>query len=94
MTFIINITFNTIYFVKTKTSNTIELSTTSGGLAIAFTGAPGAAVVVRKLAYDPATQQSAIIKAFLADQAGKNKISAIILIVFDQFNLKKFNEAS
>jgi len=64
----LSLSFNTIYFVKTKTTNTIELSTTSGGLVIPFTGAPGAAVVVRKLAYDPATQQSAIIKAFLIDQ--------------------------
>ena len=64
----LDLSFNTIYFVKTKATDTIELSNTSGGLAIPFTGAPGAAVVVRKLAYDPATEQSAIIKAFLIDQ--------------------------
>jgi len=64
----LSLDFNTIYFVKTKTTNTIELSTTSGGPALSFTGAPGASVVVRKLAYNQATQQSEIIKAFLVDQ--------------------------
>lgn len=63
-----NLSFNTIYYVVGKTGNDIQLATTSGGLAINFSGAPGAAVTVRKLAYNPATEQSSIIKAFLIDQ--------------------------
>jgi hypothetical protein len=63
-----NLSFNTVYYVVNKTGNTIQLALTSGGLAIDFSGAPGAAVTVRKLSYSPATEQSSIIKAFLIDQ--------------------------
>jgi hypothetical protein len=64
-----NLSFNTIYYVVNKTGDAIKLASSSGGLAIDFSGAPGAAVTVRKLAYAPATQQSDIIKAFLIDQS-------------------------
>lgn len=62
------LSFNTQYFVVNKTGNVIQVALTSGGSAIDFTGAPGAAVTVRKIAYSPSTQQSEIIKAFLIDQ--------------------------
>lgn len=63
-----NLSFNTVYFVVGKSGDAIQLSLTSGGMAIDFSGAPGAAVTVRKIAYNPASQQSDIIKAFLVDQ--------------------------
>lgn len=63
-----NLSFNTVYFVVGKTGNAIQLATTSGGTFINFTGAPGTDVTVRKIAYNPATQQSDIVKAFLVDQ--------------------------
>jgi hypothetical protein len=64
-----NLSFNTTYYVVGKTGDDIQLATTLGGLAIDFSGAPGANVTVRKIAYDPATQQSEILKAFLVDQS-------------------------
>lgn len=64
-----NLSFNTVYFVVGKSGNAIQLSLTSGGVAIDFSGAPGASVTVRKIAYNPASQQSEIIKAFLIDQS-------------------------
>ena len=62
------LSFGTTYYVVGKTGNGIQLATTSGGTAIDFSGAPGANVTVRKIAYNPATQQSEIIKTFLTDQ--------------------------
>jgi len=64
----LNLSLNSVYYVVNKSGNVIQLATTSGGTAVTITGAPGAAVTVRKLAYDPVTDQSAIIKAFLIDQ--------------------------
>ncbi len=64
----LSLDFNTIYYVVSKVGDVIQLASTSGGLAINFSGAPGADVTVRKLAYDPATEQSAIAKDFLVDQ--------------------------
>jgi hypothetical protein len=64
----LSLDFNEIYYVVNKTGNVIQLASTFGGLAIDFSGAPGADVTVRKVAYDPATQQSSIVKAFLVDQ--------------------------
>ncbi len=64
-----NLSFNTVYYVVGKTGDSIQLATSSGGTFINFSGAPGADVTVRKLAYNPATEQSSIIKAFLIDQS-------------------------
>lgn len=64
----LNLTLNSIYYVVNKSGNAIQLATSSGGTFVQITGAPGAAVTVRKLAYNPATEQSAIVKAFLIDQ--------------------------
>ena len=72
-----NLSFNTVYFVVGKTGDAIQLATTSGGTFINFTGAPGADVTVRKIAYNPATQQSDIVKAFLVDQNVYTSGSAI-----------------
>lgn len=72
-----NLSFNTVYYVVNKSGNDIKLSLTSGGLAIDFSGAPGANVTVRKIAYDPASDQSAIVKAFLVDQNVYPSASAI-----------------
>lgn len=64
------ITFNTqVYYVVNKSGNDIQISLTSGGAAIDFTGSPTASVIVRKPAYDLTTQQSDVIKAFLIDQS-------------------------
>ena len=65
----LSLSLNTIYYVVNKTGDAIQVATTSGGSAVDFTGAPGAAVTVRKVAYDPSTAQSAIIKDFIVDQA-------------------------
>ncbi len=62
------LSFNTVYFVVGKVGDAIQLALTSGGVAINFSGAPGADVTVRKLAFNPATQKSDILKAFLVDQ--------------------------
>ena len=72
-----NLSFNTVYYVVNKSGNNIKLSLTSGGLAIDFSGAPGADVTVRKIAYNPASEQSAILKAFLVDQNVYSAASAI-----------------
>lgn len=64
----LNLSLNSVYYVVNKSGDVIQLATSSGGTAVVITGAPGAAVTVRKLAYDPATDQSAIVKAFLIDQ--------------------------
>lgn len=72
-----NLSFNTAYFVVGKVGDAIQLATSSGGTFINFTGAPGAAVTVRKIAYDPASEKSAIIKAFLVDQNIYASASAI-----------------
>jgi hypothetical protein len=64
----LSLSFNTVYYVVGKVGDVIQLATTSGGLAINFSGAPGADVVVRKIAYNPATEQSDIVKAFIEDQ--------------------------
>ena len=64
----LNLNLNSVYYVVNKTGDVIQLATSSGGPAVVITGAPGATVTVRKLAYDPATDQSAIVKAFLIDQ--------------------------
>lgn len=64
----LNLSLNSVYYVVNKAGDVIQLETTLGGGAVVITGAPGAAVTVRKLAYDPATDQSAIVKAFLIDQ--------------------------
>lgn len=62
------LSLNTTYFVVNKVGNIVQLANTSGGLAIDFSGAPGADVTVRKLTYNPSTEQSAIVKAFMVDQ--------------------------
>ena len=72
-----NLSFNTVYFVVGKVGDAIQLATSSGGAFINFTGAPGAAVTVRKIAYDPSSEESAIIKAFLVDQNIYTSASAI-----------------
>ena len=64
----LSLTLNSVYYVVNKTGDVIKLESTLGGGAVNFTGAPGAAVTVRKLAYNPATEQSSIVKAFLIDQ--------------------------
>lgn len=64
----LSLDFNTVYYVVNKTGEVIQLANTLGGLAIDFSGAPGADVTVRKIAYNPATQESDIVKAFLVDQ--------------------------
>jgi hypothetical protein len=64
----LNLDLNTIYYVVNKTGDVIQLATSSGGLPVAISGAPGAPVTVRKLAYDPSSDQSDILKAFLLDQ--------------------------
>jgi hypothetical protein len=64
----LDLSFGTVYFVVGKSGNGIQVALTSGGIALELVGAPGAAVTVRKIAYNPATEQSAIIKAFLIDQ--------------------------
>lgn len=64
-----SLSFGTIYYVVNKSGNAIQLSSSSGGAFINFTGVPGADVTVRKIAYNPASEQSSIIKAFLIDQA-------------------------
>lgn len=63
-----NLSFNTVYYVVGKSGNAIQLALSSGGSAIDFSGAPGAEVTVRKIEYNPTTEQSAILKAFLIDQ--------------------------
>jgi hypothetical protein len=63
-----NLNFNVVYYVVNKVGDVIQLASSSGGLAINFAGAPGADVTVRKIAYNPATEQSGIVKAFLTDQ--------------------------
>jgi hypothetical protein len=63
-----NLSFNVIYYVVNKVGDVIQLASSSGGSAIIFSGAPGADVTVRKIAYDPAAEQSSIVKAFLTDQ--------------------------
>ena len=68
LTGLTGLSLNTPYFVVGKSGNAIKLESTVGGGAINFTGTPSATITVRKLAYDPATQQSEIIKAFLVDQ--------------------------
>jgi len=65
----LNLSLNSVYYVVNKAGDVIQLETSFGGGAVTITGAPGAAVTVRKLAYDPATDQSAIVKAFLVDQS-------------------------
>lgn len=65
----LNLSLNSVYYVLNKSGDEFQLEETVGGGAVSITGAPGAAVTVRKLAYDPATDQSAIIKAFLIDQS-------------------------
>jgi hypothetical protein len=72
-----SLSFNTVYFVVNKTGDSIQLATSSGGTFINFSGAPGASVTVRKIAYNPASEQSAIIKAFLVDQNVYASASAI-----------------
>ena len=72
-----NLSFNTQYFVVNKTGNAIQVALTSSGSPIDFTGAPGADVIVRKIAYSPATQKSEIIKAFLIDQSEYASASVI-----------------
>lgn len=63
------VTFNTqVYYIVGKSGNDVQLSLTSGGSAIDFTGSPTAAVTLRKPAYDLSTEQSDVIKAFLIDQ--------------------------
>lgn len=62
------LSFGTIYYVRDKVGDVVKLAATSNGVAIDFTGAPTANVTVRKIAYNPATESSAIIKAFLIDQ--------------------------
>ena len=64
----LSLTLNSVYYVVNKTGNVIKLESSLGGGAVNFTGTPGAAVTVRKLAYNPATEQSSIVKAFLIDQ--------------------------
>lgn len=64
----LNLSLNSVYYVVNKSGDIIQLETSLGGGAVVITGAPGAAVTVRKLAYDPATDQSSIVKAFLIDQ--------------------------
>jgi hypothetical protein len=64
----LSLDFNTIYYVVGKSGDTIQVAASSGGSPIEFTGVPGAEVTVRKLAFDPATQQSDILEAFLIDQ--------------------------
>jgi sorbitol-specific phosphotransferase system component IIA len=64
----LSLDFNTVYYVVNKTGDVIQLANTLGGLTIDFSGAPGADVTVRKIAYDPAIQESDIVKAFLVDQ--------------------------
>ena len=74
------LTFGTIYYVKHHPSSAIaiQLVTTSDGLTpIDFTGAPGAEVTVRKIAFNPASEQSLIIKDFLIDQNIYASASAI-----------------
>lgn len=63
-----DLNFNTVYYVVGKNGNSIQLSLTSGGAAIQFTGAPSADTSIRKLAFNPATQESEILEAFLNDQ--------------------------
>jgi hypothetical protein len=63
-----NLSFDVVYYVVNKVGDVIQLASSSGGLAINFAGAPGADVTVRKITYDPATEQSGIVKAFLTDQ--------------------------
>lgn len=63
------VTFNTqIYYIVNKAGNDVQLSLTSGGSAVDFTGSPTAAVTLRKPAYDLSTQQSEVIKTFLFNQ--------------------------
>jgi hypothetical protein len=63
-----NLNFNTVYYVVGKVGNKIQLSLTSGGTAVEFTGEPSADTSIRRLAFNPATQQSEILEAFLNDQ--------------------------
>lgn len=67
----LNLTLNSVYYVVNKTGNVIKLESTVGGGAVNFTGAPGAAVTVRKLAHNPATDAPAIIKDFLTNPLNK-----------------------
>jgi hypothetical protein len=64
----LSLNFNTVYYVVNKVGDVIQLADTLGGSVINFSGAPGADVIVRKIFYDPATQQSDILTAFFADQ--------------------------
>lgn len=72
------LTFNTqTYYIVNKSGNDVQLSLTSGGAAVDFTGSPTAAVTLRKPAYDLATEQSDAIKAFLIDQKLYSSATAI-----------------
>jgi hypothetical protein len=73
----LSLSFNTVYYVVGKVGDVIQLATTSGGLAIDFSGAPGADITVRKIAYNPATEQSDILGAFLVDQNVYASLGAI-----------------
>jgi hypothetical protein len=64
----LSLDFDTTYYVVNKVGDVVQLSSTLGGLPETFTGAPGAEVVIRKLAYLPTSEQSDILKAFLVDQ--------------------------
>ena len=63
-----NLSTGTVYFVVGKVGDVIQLSLSSGGLVIDFSGTPASNVTVRKLAYNTSTQQSDIVEAFLIDQ--------------------------
>ena len=73
-----NLAFNTVYVVTAKAGSAIKLALpATPSTPIDFTGAPTADVVVRKIAFNPASEQSAIVKAFLIDQSIYTSASTI-----------------
>lgn len=72
-----DLTINTLYYVVNKNGNAIQLANFQGGQAIEFTGAPGANVTVRKIAFLPEDEPSAVLAAFLVDQNVYSSLSAI-----------------
>lgn len=73
-----NLAFNTVYVVTAKAGSDIKLALpATPSTPIDFAGAPTADVVVRKIAYNPASEQSAIVKAFLIDQSIYTSASTI-----------------
>lgn len=73
-----NLAFNTVYVVTAKAGSAIKLALPATPTTpIAFTDAPTADVVVRKIAFNPASEQSAIVKAFLIDQSIYTSASTI-----------------